>query len=199
MVRAEKEAKILEMKGQATEDETAQALNVSLYTVRRVWGTEDPAPTMEEAAEGHDGPATYTALIASGYVRLMGSFEDQMERYEAKETEDPDNPEWARLNLRTQEAYLAALEGLASITGLGSPMYLGEDGYTYSSEEIKAYTDRGEPPKIRRARESQECLKDVVDLEDLMDIDLEDLIKHLDISEDRRAKILAQIKAEAGS
>ncbi len=155
MVRAEKEAKILEMKGQATEDETAQALNVSLYTVRRVWGIEEPAPTMEEAAEGHDGPATYTALIASGYVQLMGSFEDQIERYEAKETEDPDNPEWARLKVRSQEAQLAALEGLASITGLGSLMYLGEDGYTYSDQEILAYTDRGEPPKVRRARESQ--------------------------------------------
>lgn len=155
MVRAEKEAKILEMKGKATEDETAQALGVSLYTVRRVWGTEDPAPTMKEAGEGFEGPATYTALIASGYVNLIGSLDEQMERYGSKELEDPDNPEWARLKVRTQEAQLAALEGLASITGLGSLMYLGEDGYTYSDQEITAYTDRGEPPKVRRARESQ--------------------------------------------
>jgi len=190
MVRAEKEAMILEMKGQATEDETAQALNVSLYTVRRVWGTEDPAPTMEEAAEGHDGPATYTALIASGYVRLMGSFEDQMERYEAKETEDPDNPEWARLKVRSQEAQLAALEGLASITGLGSLMYLGEDGYTYSDQGILAYTDRGEPPKVRRARETKEALEN---------LDRDAMLESLGLGKERRDEILAQVIAESRS
>lgn len=166
MVRAETEARILDMKGKATEGETADALGVSLYTVRRVWGTDEPAPTMEEAAEGREGPATYTALIASGYVRLIGSLEDQMERYGELENENPDNPEWARLRLRASEAYIAALEGMASITGLGSLMYLGEDGYTYSDEDITGYIDRATPPKVLEI-ETRDRIKEALESVDI--------------------------------
>lgn len=194
MVRVEKEARILEMKGQATEDETAKALGVAVSTVRRVWGTEEPATKMEDAPQKAElrerWPHTYTDLIMSEYIRLIVTLDHQQTSYERKAKEDPENPEWPRLALRAEEAEISILDSLAGIIGLGTVMYMGEDGYTYSDENIARYFDRGEPPKVRKDRIAKEALED---------LDMEAMFETLGLGKEKRAEILAKVIADAGS
>lgn len=144
MVRKEKQAQILEMKGKISEDEAARTLNVSLSTVRKVWGTNKPVP------EDPDDPSeSNTELIMSEYRRLIRDLRNQSRAYAIKEAENPNNAAWGGLKLKADQLEIMALRDMKAATGLGNVMYAGEDGYTYTEGRIRNYDDRPTPPVVR--------------------------------------------------
>lgn len=144
MVRKEKQAQILEMKGKVSEDEAARTLNVSLSTVRKVWGTDRPIP------EDPDDPSeSNTELIMSEYRRIIRSLRNQERAYSIKEAENPNNAAWGTLKLKAAQLEIMALRDMKSATGLGDVMYAGEDGYTYTERKIMEYPDRPTPPIVK--------------------------------------------------
>ncbi len=159
MVRREKQAQILEMKGKISEDEAARTFNVSLTTVRKVWGTNKPIP------EDPDDPGeSNTELIMSEYRRLIRDLRNQSRAYAIKEAENPNNAAWGGLKLKANQLEIMALRDMKAATGLGNVMYAGEDGYTYSEYKLKEYPDRPTPPVIRiewdeRQRQAEEDME----------------------------------------
>ena len=156
MVRKEKQAQILEMKGKVSEDEAARTLNVSLSTVRKVWGTNKPIP--EDPDDPEEGN---TELIVSEYRRLIRDLRNQYRAYGIKEAENPDNSTWGGLKLKAAQLEIMALRDMKAATGLGTVMYAGEDGYTYAPYKLEDYADRPTPPiiiaqRIQRQQESAE-------------------------------------------
>lgn len=156
MVRAEKAEKVMALKGTMTETEAAESLNVSVSTVRKLWGTTAapvPVPTVSEA---YDEDLADTAFIMAGYRRVVQTMRAEYDRYAQKEQENPDNCAWGNLKLKAAQTELKALSEMKETVGLGKIIFAGEDGYGYTERMIKQYVGTPKPPAVKEMEEDED-------------------------------------------
>lgn len=89
MVRPEKAEQVKALKGTMTEQEAADKLNVSLKSVRELWGPPEP-PAELEGLE----------FIMAEYKDLIKNLKAEAERLAELQGKDPDNRELDALRLK---------------------------------------------------------------------------------------------------
>ncbi len=169
MVRAEKAEMVRSLKGTMTEKEAAEEANVSLSTVRKLWGTTAPAPVLEDPKIPEDDLGD-TAFIMSEYRRVIRGMRAQYAYYEQREQDNPDNCAWGNLKLKAAQTELKALNDMKEAVGLGKIVYAGEDGFGYTETMITRYIGTTKPPVIQEIeaeeREFREANGGLFDLDD---------------------------------
>ena len=154
MVHAEKAEQIKALKGKMTETEAAAELNVSVSTVRKLWGTPAPAPALE-VLEVSDDDLGDTAFIIAEYRRVIKSMRAEYARYDQKERECPDNCAWGNLKIKAAQTEIKALNEMKEAIGLGKILYAGDGGYGYTDKMIAQYVGAPKPPVVKEMEDEE--------------------------------------------
>lgn len=103
MVRPEKAEQVKALKGTMSEQEAADKLNVSIESVRKIWGPTEP-PNELEGLE----------FVMAEYKNLIRNLKAEAERLAELQGKDPDNRELDALRLKAAKLEKEALKDMTA-------------------------------------------------------------------------------------
>lgn len=103
MVRPEKAEQVKALKGTMSEQEAADKLNVSIESVRKIWGPPEPADELEGLE-----------FVMAEYKNLIRNLKAEAERLAELQGKDPDNRELDALRLKALKMEKDALKNMTA-------------------------------------------------------------------------------------
>lgn len=103
MVRPEKAEMVMALKGTMSEQEAADRLNVSIESVRKIWGPPEPAAELEGLE-----------FVMAEYKNLIRNLKAEAERLAELQGKDPDNRELDALRLKAAKLEREALKDMTA-------------------------------------------------------------------------------------